>query len=222
MKILVVDDDIQFIISVKKLLDGDYDITTTTDPKEGIVLASNNYYDLIIVDNYMPDITGEVFVELVTKLSPLQKIIVVSGMATVDVKLNVLKNDNVDFIDKETEPEIFLRRIERVLYSEKEDTVGVRKVYSAVEDIELDSFYRTVKVKGNEVSLTNKEYLLLNLFLTNKNHILSREKISEVVWKSGVEPSNRSVDVLIVKLRKKIKTNLIVSKRGVGYLWREK
>lgn len=222
LKILLVDDDPMFLESMEQLLGSDYEVTSTTNPKKGVVYASDNYYDLVIVDNCMPEITGETFVELVSQLSPLQKMIVVSGQASVDAKLNILKNNNVDFVDKSVEPEILLRRIERVINSEKTNTVGARKIYSALEEIEVDAFYRTVTVKGESVYLTTKEFMLLSLFLTNKNHVLTREKIGEVVWNSSADQISRSIDVLVVKLRKKINTNLIVSKRGVGYVWREK
>ncbi len=221
-KIMIVDDDASFLEAVKDLLSDKMEVVTTTNPKEGIVLASDNYYDLIIVDYYMPELSGGFFVELISSLSPLQKSVVISGCATVEDQLKILENENVDFIDKAVAPEIFARLIERKLSTENVNSVGSGKIFSAQEEIELDTFYRTVKVRGERVSVTTKEFLLLNLFLKNKNVVLSRKEIAETVWKGEDSPSSRSIDVLIVKLRKKINTALIVTKRGVGYVWREK
>ena len=88
-------------------------------------------------------------------------------------------------------------------------------------DIVLDLTSRTVTRAGEEISLSAKEYALLEYFLYNKNRILTREMIEDHIWNADYEGGTNVVDVYVRYLRRKIGDNLIQTVRGRGYVLRD-
>lgn len=217
-KILVIDDDEKYLNSLHDMLSLKYDVIKTTSAKDGINFCRESKFDLIIVDLYMDEMSGIVFSELVQDLFPPQKIIILSGTANVDDQLEVLDKDVVDYMDKSIAPEVFMKRIEKILKS----TENTNKLYSKNENIVLDRSNRFVYVNDEKVHLPNKEFNLLTYFLLNKNKVLDREEMYEFVWGEPLYLTNlRIVDLHVLKLRKKLNLKCVHSERGVGYIWEE-
>ncbi len=220
--ILVVDDDRDYLEVFKELFSSDYGVELTYSAKEALELCSKNKYDLVIVDYFMDEMNGETFTSIIKSFVKNQRILVISGSANADEQINILSYENVDYVDKLTPPEVIVKRVERIIgktvNNEQEDV----RLFSEVEGIEIDSVYRRVIVNGDKKSLSNKEHLLLVMFLSNKNIVLTREEIYETIWGKEDKYSNlRIVDINVLKLRKKLGIRSIFSQRGIGYVWEE-
>ena len=111
----------------------------------------------------------------------------------------------------------FVLRVQRLLKRIKpQQFVGFRT-------LELDNDLKTCHISGAEVPLTKKEYDLLYLFLSNKNRIFSREEILDRIWEKNIYVVDRTIDVNINRLRKKLGEyeSHIVTKQGYGYGFKE-
>jgi DNA-binding response OmpR family regulator len=86
----------------------------------------------------------------------------------------------------------------------------------------LDTFNMWVEYRSEKIKLPNKEFLLLKFLIQNKNRILTRQEILDSVWGTDVIVEHRTVDVHLSKIKKKIPTNSIISKKYIGYAWEEK
>jgi DNA-binding response OmpR family regulator len=93
-------------------------------------------------------------------------------------------------------------------------------VYS-FNDLQVNLNNKTVLIGDDEISLTKKEFELLSLFMQNKDRVLSREQLLESIWKGESNVLDRTIDVNITRLRKKIKPydKNLVTKQGYGYIF---
>lgn len=225
-KILLVDDDDAVLKATTRLLETkNYIITSYNDSKEAILAAIGNDYDLIIVDYQMPNIDGSSFVDIYGSVKSNENIIIYSGEAEPRQECEMLSKNICDFISKDSDPEVFLMRIERALKRTTPQHEIADKVFvSEVEGIELDYTTRILRKNGKEVVLSSTEIMILALFLSHKQKPLSREYIHELVWEARNKELDdyRVIDVYILKLRKKLGLSCLDSIRGVGYVWREK
>ncbi|MFV0498977.1 MAG: response regulator transcription factor [Bacilli bacterium] len=217
-KILVIDDDKAFLQSIIDVLALRYEVTGTTSAKDGIKLCNRANYDLIIVDLYMDEMTGTTFAEIVHDMYSNQKIVILSGNASISDQLDVLDGCAVDFIGKDTPPEVLTKRIEKILENHNSNI----ELTSLKEKIVLNKSSRFVYKEDQKFHVSQKEFSLLELFLENKNEVISREDIYHSVWGEELHTTNiRIVDIYILKLRNKLNISSIYSERGVGYIWEE-
>lgn len=224
-RILLVDDDINVLEITKSLLETKgYNVVAYSDSKEGILDALKNDYDLIIVDYSMPEIGGDSFVDICKSVHDDVNIIVYSGAAHDDEEYRMLNKDIFDFINKSSDPKVFLKRVERALKSDKKISTYSHILESSKENIIVDYNNRIVKKDGNDIRLSNIEIMVLSLFLSRMNETISRDYIHEVVWESRGQSLDdiRIIDAYVLKLRRKLNLQSIVSVRGVGYVWAEK
>ncbi len=221
-KILLIDDNVEYLEMLSNVLSTKFEVDALQSPKEGLVRCAKNNYDLIIIDYYMKELNADTFIDLSLSLFETQKILVISGKASVEEQVSILDTNIIDFLDKSTATEVLLKKIERFL-SDPSQLRTVSKLHSAAESISIDVVTRETIHKGEQIHLTNKEFLLLKLFLSSKNKVLSRHDIYDAVWgKDVTEDSIRLVDINVLKLRKKLKIRSIFAERGIGYVWSEK
>lgn len=217
-KILLVDDDEECLDLHYEILSSKYEVTKTKSPKEGVNLCNKNKYDLIITELNMEEMSGIVFSDLIQSLFLLPKVVILSGTKKVKDKIKILESNVLDYIDKAIEPEVLLKKVERLI-SKNEKT---KILYSKKAALSVDVKNRIVYKNGKFIHLSGKEYNLLVYLLNNKNRILERHEIYDNVWKKHLHTCNlRVVDIHILKLRKKLNLNTLHSERGVGYKWEE-
>lgn len=222
-KILLVDDDKNYLETLRIVLSKKYHVDSTTQGTDALKMCSDKEYDLVLTDLYMNEMNGDTFVSIAKSLFPRLNIVVLSGKASDEDQIRILESSTLDFIDKATAPEVILKRVDILI--EMTSKLGNLKTIleSKKEELELNTNTRNVVVRGREFKLTNKEYGLLHAFLTNKNKVLSREEIYAKVWndKEKNNPNYRIIDLNVVKLRKRLGIKSIHSERGKGYIWEE-
>lgn len=160
-------------------------------------LIETNHYDLILLDIMLPQVNGY---ELMEYIRPMGiPVIFLTAKTSVMDKVRGLGMGAEDYLAKPFEIVELLARVEVVLRRYNKNETIYR-----VGDLEVDTLCHSVRKNGVAVSLTNKEYELLLLFIRNKNIALFREVIYEKIWEKEYDGESRTVDLHVQRLKKKL------------------
>lgn len=199
MKILVVEDDlaIRDLIDINLTISG-YDVLVAQDGEEGKNIFDKENIDAVLLDVMLPKIDGFELIEHIKKKDV--PVIFITAKSSVSDRVKGLKLGADDYIVKPFESIELLARIEAVArrYNKSENIIKVN-------NIEIDLDRRIVKLHGEIIELTLKEFELLALFVKNKNIALSREQILDKVWGFDYIGETRTIDIHVQRLREKLK-----------------
>lgn len=212
LKILIVEDEksISNLIAVNLRREG-YDCECVFDGAAAADILEKQYFDLILLDVMLPKINGYELMDYIRELEI--PVIFLTAKSSVADRVKGLRLGADDYLTKPFEIIELLARVESVLrrYHKTENILNY-------EDLVIDTASRTVKKEGMPVSLTNKEFELLLLFIRNKNIALYRETIYERIWGGEYLGDSRTVDLHVQRLRKKIGwEDRIVAVYRIGY-----
>ena len=218
MKLLIVEDDRKIADSLKKgLVNEGYTVEVSYDGEEGLELAEISKPDLIILDRLLPKVDGIKFIERLRNQNIPTPILMLSALGQTEEKIEGLNTGADDYLSKPFSFDELLARIKSLLRRPQEYTGDEIKI----KNITLDVQNYLVKIDSNIVSLSKKEFQLLEFLIRNKNKIVSKDKIIDNVWEydSDVLPNN--VEVFIASIRNKVEKpyniTLIQTFRGLGY-----
>lgn len=198
MKILVVEDDesIANLIRINLKAEG-YKCVCALDGKTGADYIENDYFDLILLDIMLPEISGY---ELLEYIKPIgTPVIFLTAKNEIDDRIRGLKLGADDYITKPFQVGELLARVEALL--RRYGKINNRITFA---DVEIDMDSRTVKKDGKTVDLTIKEFDLLVELIQNKNVALYRERLYEKVWGEPYVGDTRTLDSHIQRLRRKL------------------
>ncbi|MGE5365259.1 MAG: response regulator [Bacteroidota bacterium] len=222
MKILIVEDEKKVAAFIKKGLEEEYyTVDTAPDGIQGLELALRDEYDLIILDIMLPRKDGITLLKELRTEHIQTPVMMLTAKDTVENKVEGLDSGADDYLTKPFAFEELLARVRALLRRHDTD----KSVYLKAGDLELNTQTHVVFRKGTEISLTPKEYSILEYLMKNKNRIISRTRLSEHVYEYHFDPDTNVIDVYINKLRNKIDKEfdipLLHTVRGVGYTIRE-
>lgn len=224
-RILIIEDEVKIARFVElELIHEGNEVSKSLDGREGLELAMNNDYDLILLDVMLPGLNGlEVLRRLrTTKDTP---VIMLTARDAVMDKVSGLDAGADDYITKPFAIEELLARIRVILKRRGADSAQLATNTIAVGQVTMDVDRHEVKVKGENVELTNREFELLKTLLINKNIVMSREKLMDEVCGYEYVGETNMIDVYVRYLRTKIDdkygVHLITTVRGVGYVIKE-
>ena len=216
-RILIIEDEtaIQTILS-ELLTDAGYDVEVAGDGLEGITKFKEQEYSLVLLDIMMPKISGYAVCEMIRRESDVPVIMLTAlDEEAAQIKAFELKVD--DYITKPFSVKLVLLRVEAVLRRMKEKQSSEHETILSGENIQMDRTSRKVSVYGKEVALTHKEYELLELFMLHPGQVFSREHLLDRVWGYEIACEEKTVNIHIMNLRKKLGIDVIETVRGVGY-----
>ncbi len=221
MRILIVEDEIGIANFIKDGLEEEsFAVDVADNGTSGLRLAVVNDYDLILLDWMIPGISGIEVCRQVRSQNKLVPIIFLTAKDTVQDTVFGLEAGANDYIKKPFEFEELLARI-RVQLRTKE---GEQSVLT-FNDIKLDLNTHQVFKDTIEITLTQKEFALLEFLIRNKNKVCTRTRIIEHVWDIHFEADTSVIDVYINFLRKKLDNSpgksFVQTVRGVGYIIKE-
>ncbi|CUP68720.1 MULTISPECIES: response regulator transcription factor [Hungatella] len=198
IKILIVDDEkpICDLIDLN-LSEAGYHCISVQDGAEAVEIIEHERFDLILLDIMLPGIDG---FDIMEYIRPMEiPVIFITAKYEVRDRVKGLKLGADDYLVKPFDVVELVARVEAVLrrYNKTERRLSAGDV---VVDVEA----RTVKKAGRPVELTNKEFLLLVLFLRNRNVALFRETLYEKVWEGEYSGDSRTLDLHVQRLRKKL------------------
>ena len=222
MKILLVEDEKKVASFIKKGLEEEYyTVDVVYDGKEGLKLALGEEYDLMIMDVMLPFKDGFTLVKEIRAEKNNTPILLLTAKDSVEHKVAGLDSGADDYLTKPFAFEELLARM-RALLRRKDDS---KSVNLSAADLVLDTQSHKVTRAGVEITLTPKEYSILEYLLRHKNHVVSRTLLSEHVYDYHFDSDTNVIDVYINKLRNKIDRQfdnpLLHTIRGVGYILKE-
>ncbi|MDH4083498.1 MAG: response regulator transcription factor [Nitrospira sp.] len=222
MRILLVEDDADLAQFIRKgLKEEHYAVDVATDGEEGLELALNNAYDLLILDIMLPKLDGLTLCRRIRAKGNTTPVLLLTARNTVEDKVSGFDTGADQFLPKPFAFVELLAQIRALL--RRGSTQQIVQLQAA--DLRLDPASHRVWRAGQEIALTNKEYALLEFLLRNKNRVLTRTAIIEHVWDISYDPMTNIVDAHIRALRAKIDRDfsppLIATVRGAGYMLEE-
>lgn len=219
--ILVVDDeeDLSEILKFNLETEG-YEVDTAYSAEEALTLNLTDY-DLLLLDVMMGEISGFKLASMLKKNEKTAHIPIIFLTAK-DTENDMLTGFNLgadDYISKPFSIKQVQARVKAVLRRSMEEKKPVNENILTYNTLKLDTQRIKASINGEEVALTKKEFEILKLLLENINHVFSREEILSRVWKDEVYVLDRTIDVNITRLRKKIGEygKNIVTRLGFGY-----
>jgi two-component system copper resistance phosphate regulon response regulator CusR len=206
----------------KGLEEHGYQITTANDGAAAKSLIQPAKFNLYILDVMLPDVNGIDLCRQIRLTDTKTPILMLSALDQIQNKVAGLKAGADDYLVKPFHFSELLARIEALLRRQAQ-TINTDHTLT-FEDLKLDTWSNIVERAGVQITLTAKEYTLLELFMRNPNKILSREYIGEQVWKIDFDTGTNFIDVYVNYLRKKIEkgfdSKLIHTVIGMGYILR--
>jgi len=223
MRILLIEDEKRLSHFIKKgLIEQGFAVDQAYDGEEGLYLAKEETYDVIILDVMLPKLNG---VEVCKQIRTYKKnipMLMLTARGETEDKILGLDSGADDYL---TKPFVFTELKARI-------NALLRRSYHqvtnnlAIDDLELDPLKHIVRRNGKMIKLTPKEFAILELLLRRKNEVVTRTQVIEHVWDYNFESLSNVVDVFIGTLRKKIdrgyKIKLIHTLHGVGYMISDK
>ena len=219
MRVLIVEDNTRIASFLKKGLEEEgYSVVAAGDGDDGYRIASEQEFDAAIVDVMLPGRSG---VDLVRDLREGGKGLPILMLTARDRTENKIEGLDAGADDYLTKPFDFTELTARLRALLRRST-GAATPILRTGDLELDPAMHEVRRSGELISLTPKEYALLEYLLRNVNRPLSRATLMEHVWGIRFDPGTNVVDVFINSLRNKLDPDreLIQTVRGVGYIVR--
>lgn len=223
--ILLVEDEenLQEALKLNLELEG-YEITGAYDGAEALNAVQKEYFDLIILDVMLPEVDGITVCETIRLSNPDIPILILSAKNSSADRVLGLKKGADDYLTKPFNLEELLIRVNNLI--KKSERLSSKQPIPDIYNFgknKIDFKASEAFTKSGElVTLTKKEIMLLKLLIENKNEVVTREKILQVVWGYNVYPTTRTIDNFILNFRKYFEDDsrdpeYFHSVRGVGY-----
>jgi two-component system, OmpR family, response regulator len=221
MHVLVIEDETKVASFISRGLEEEgYSVEVAFDGEEGLDLLRSREYDIVLLDLMIPHIDGLEVLRRARGSGVRTPVLILTAKSAKEDVVRGLDTGSDDYLTKPFSFDELLARM-RVLTrrSSAKESFLVR-----YKSMVLDPFTRILSVEGQEVELTDKEYLMMELLIKNCERPLTRKEIAEYVWQNVADSTN-IVDVYINFLRKKIESvspkKYIHTVRGTGYILKE-
>ncbi|WP_372869986.1 response regulator transcription factor [Shewanella sp.] len=224
MKILLVEDDnttSEYI--VKGFSEQGHNIEAAADGHQGLLLATSNQYDLIILDRMLPGLDGLALLAALRANANQTPVLILSALSHVDERVKGLRSGGDDYM---TKPFAFSELLVRAEILVSRGLSAPVQTHLQSGPLEMELLTRNVTLDGQELMLQPKEFQLLKYLMEHPNQVISRTLLFEAVWDYHFDPRTNVIDVHIAKLRRKFEElghgELIETVRGAGYRLRQR
>jgi len=227
-RILVIDDDVELCeLLTDYLVPEGFDVETVHDPNKGIERALSGEHDFVVLDIMLPGINGFEVLRTLRKTSNIPVLMLTARGEDVD-RIVGLEMGADDYLPKPFNPRELIARIRAIRRrsetgkKDEQQPAPIERI--SVGDVDLNTSTRTVMRAGKNVGLTAVEFDMLDILLRSAGHIVPRKDLVSKVLGRGMDPFDRSVDVHISSIRKKLGHKIkgierIKTIRGIGYLY---
>ncbi len=216
-RILIIEDEtaIQSILS-ELLTDAGYSIEVADDGLDGITKFREMPFSLVLMDIMMPKIDGYTVCEMIRQESNVP-IIMLTALDEEEAQVKAFELKVDDYITKPFSVKLVLMRVEAVLRRIIERESQETTTTLSYVNIRLVRESHSVSVGGKPIALTHTEYGLLELFMLHPGRVFTRDNLLNEVWGYDFVGEEKTVNIHIMNLRRKLDTDLIETIRGVGY-----
>lgn len=215
--ILIVEDEERIASFIDKgLRAAGYQTAIARDGETGLAIARAGACDLVVLDIGLPGMDGWEVLERLRGSGSTLPVIMLTARDSVHDTVTGLESGANDYVTKPFQFAELLARI-RLRLREEQGPSAQAPHRIEVTDVVLDLRTRRVEVAGAEVSLTAREFTLLQVLMEHPGQVLSREQLLGQVWDTDFDPRSNVVDVFVRTLRRKIGADRIETVRGMGY-----
>ncbi|MGV3025310.1 response regulator transcription factor [Clostridium thermobutyricum] len=214
LKILILEDDKYLNEIIKSyLLSKGYIVTNVFDAEEVKSAIYKQIFDLYILDIMVPKGNG---IDILNNIRDMtdNPVLIITALDSENTEIKAFEKGTDDYIRKPFSPNKLLIRIEAILRRANKLTNDE----IVFKDYKINLKNYNVNYKGEDLCVLKKEFDILKILIENKGIILSREKILDKVWGYDYFGNDRVVDAQIKNLRKKLKTDIIKTVKGIGYI----
>lgn len=221
-RILVVDDDVDIRSLLRELLErAGYEVAEAGDGRAGLRELYGRTPDVVILDVAMPVLDGWQTLERIRDLSDVPVLMLTAREQELE-RVRGLRSGADDYVVKPFGRQELLARVEVLLRRSRGAPTNAEGYADAL--LEVDFAQRSVRVDGNDVSLTPLEFRLLSAFVRHPNHVLTPDQLLELVWGSSYNTSRDQVKLYVGYLRRKLGFSAdagpLETVRGFGYRYR--
>lgn len=219
MKALIIEDEKNLAEIIKKgLEENSFAVDLSFDGEEGLYMAETFPYDAVILDVMLPKIDGFAVLSKLRKKEINVPVLLVTARGEVENRIKGLNTGADDYIVKPFDFSELLARLRAVIRRDK----GKASPFITVDTLTIDINSRSVKRDNREITLSAKEYNILEYLALNKGRVISRTELTEHIYDSDFDLDSNIIDVYINYLRNKIDRDydrkLIHTVRGAGYI----
>lgn len=219
MRVLIVEDDREVARNIAKMLrECGHVADAAHDGEDGLALAREGTFDVLIVDRMMPRRDGLSMISALREEGDKTPVLILSALGEVDDRVEGLKAGGDDYLVKPYAPSELIARVDALARRRNPDAV---KTKLDVGDLEMDLLARTVKRGGEAILLQPREFRLLEFLMRNAGQVVTRTMLLEKVWDYHFDPQTNVIDVHISRLRAKIdkpfSSSMLHTVRGAGY-----
>lgn len=219
MRILLVEDEARVANFIARgLREQTYAVDIAPDGEQAIYQASVNEYDVIVLDVMLPIKDGHAVCRELRAAGMRTPILMLTARGSVDDRVAGLDSGADDYLAKPFDFKELLARLRALLRR----SAVLRPQVMQIADLTLNTGNHGVTRAGRALSLTAKEYALLEFLMLNENRLVDRERIAQHVWDETFDPFSNIIDVYIKRLRVKLEAGgrrrMIHTRRGEGYI----
>ena len=223
LRILVVDDDPALRRSLERVLRlADYDVELAVDGRHGLDALAERDFALVVLDVAMPGVDGLDVLRQMRARRDRTPVLMLTARAALPERVDGLEAGADDYLVKPFAVEELLARVRALL---RRSTFAERDHPLRLADLELDRATREAHRGERKLELSATEFSLLEMFLVNARHVLTRSALYDAVWGYDFGSSSKSLDVYVGYLRRKLEAagepRLLHTVRSVGYVLRE-
>ena len=222
MRILIIEDDLETASYIKKgVEEAGHVADHAADGRDGLLLASTEQYDVLIIDRMLPEVDGLTIVKTIRASENNTPVLILSALGEVDDRVRGLKAGADDYLVKPFAFSELMARLEALLRRKEVDAPETRL---QVDDLQLDLLSREVTRNRRTLDLQPREFRLLEYLMRHHGQVVTRTMLLEKVWDYHFDPQTNIIDVHISRLRAKIDKGfdkpLLHTVRGSGYVLR--
>lgn len=219
MRVLIVEDDTHVARNIAKMLsEAGHVADVAHDGEDGLAMAREGAFDVMIVDRMMPRRDGLSMISELRSDGDKTPALVLSALGEVDDRVEGLKAGGDDYLVKPYAPSELMARVDVLARRRDPDSV---KTKLEVGDLEMDLLARTVHRQGEVILLQPREFRLLEFLIRHAGQVVTRTMLLEKVWDYHFDPQTNVIDVHISRLRSKIdkpyELQMLHTVRGAGY-----
>ncbi|MGA9573891.1 MAG: response regulator transcription factor [Lysobacterales bacterium] len=214
MRVLIVEDNVELARQVKRTLEHErYVADIAADGEEGLFLAESEPYDAVILDLGLPKLDGLSVLKQLRAAANEVPVLILTSRDTWREKVTGLRAGADDYLAKPFEFEELLARLEALIRRAS----GHASPLLTCCNVVLDTNGARVTVDGNPVDLTALEYRTLEYLMQHPDKVISKTELTEHIYNQDFDRDSNVIEVLINRLRGKLNTVLIKTRRGLGY-----
>lgn len=222
MRILIIEDDKILSKTIEQCIISKYDVDRAFDGEEGVAYASQNIYDVIILDLMIPIMNGYDVLKKIRSEKNYTPVLILTAKDAIDDKLKGFRLGADDYMVKPFNREELLARIDAII---RRTNGNYTENILEFKDLKLDLSSRKVSANGKEIILQGKQFDVLEYLINSKNSIITKDQIFDKIWGFDSETSTNVIEVYASGLRKELKKigydKYLKTIRGVGYIWSE-